>query len=507
MDALPLICIFIVAVLHLLCRVSRRRCNFVLVALRYLLQYALGTTHPVNEWYRKKIIDSVPVDVRTALSHFNIEPPLTSYVCCPKCCALYSQGPLDEEDAYPKYCENKVTSGSEVCRARLRTARFVSGKAYSYPIRTYLYQDFPAWLARLVSRPGFEQLLYESLHSVREPLRDVFRDIWDAPVIHEFVGPDGQLFFCYEGPEFRLLFSLSYDSFNPYHNKAAGKRVSVGSIFMVCLNLPPEERHKFENMYLAGIVPGPHQPSLTEVNHFVRPLVDQLDVFWKRGYFFSQTPKHPEGRVARGALIPLIADLPAARQMGAFGSSGSTFFCTFCGLLSQGIEEVDPKEWPPIRTCAEHRQFAEAWLNAVTPKEREALFTSRGVRWSEFLRLEYWNPSLFTVFDSMHGWYLDAFNNHIRTTFGVSHKDPSGDGSFVADRPSGTASPKQIFATLKAIRANSSSVGSAPKPVLYRLCEARGLRRAGTSEQMGRTLVKYYVRVCTWLVTCILLTA
>ncbi|KAF8575015.1 hypothetical protein K439DRAFT_1275654, partial [Ramaria rubella] len=86
---LPLISMFIVAVLHLMCRVSRACCNFVLVALHYLLQTALGLSHPVNEWYQKRTVDSVPRDVRTVLSHFNIEPVLISYVLCPKCCALY----------------------------------------------------------------------------------------------------------------------------------------------------------------------------------------------------------------------------------------------------------------------------------------------------------------------------------------------------------------------------------------------------------------------------------
>jgi len=40
---------------------------------------------------------------------------------------------------------------------------------------------------------------------------------------------------------------------------------------MVCLNLPPELLFKAENMFVAGIIPAPSQPSSTELNHYVRP--------------------------------------------------------------------------------------------------------------------------------------------------------------------------------------------------------------------------------------------
>ncbi|KAF8575019.1 hypothetical protein K439DRAFT_1649673 [Ramaria rubella] len=152
-----------------------------------------------------------------------------------------------------------------------------------------------------------------------------------------------------------------------------------------------------ENMYLVGIVPGPKQPSLTQWNHFVRPLVDQLDVFYNHGFFLTQTPQYSNGCTARGALIPIIADLHAAWQLTAFGA------------FIQDIEEVDPMKWPRARTCDEHRRYAMAWLNAESTE-----------KWSEFLHLSYWDPTRYLVFDSMHGWFLNDFENHVRTMVGVS---------------------------------------------------------------------------------------
>jgi hypothetical protein len=38
--------------------------------------------------------------------------------------------------------------------------------------------------------------------------------------------------------------------FNPYTNKQAGKKASIGIISLVCLSLPPDLHYKPENMWL-----------------------------------------------------------------------------------------------------------------------------------------------------------------------------------------------------------------------------------------------------------------
>ncbi|KIJ39804.1 hypothetical protein M422DRAFT_84157, partial [Sphaerobolus stellatus SS14] len=187
---------------------------------------------------------------------------------------------------------------------------------------------------------------------------------------------------------------------------------------MVCLNLPPELRYKLENMLLVAIVPGPKAPSLTQLNHFLRPLMTQLRTFFHRGYFFSWTPSREQGRLSRGAFIPLVADLHAIRQVGAFGSYSSRHFCTFCGLFVQDIEEINPDYWPRLRTCAQHRQYATEWLNAESQDKRNHLFELNGIRWSELLTLDYWDPCAFTLYDVMHGWYLNVADDYVRDILG-----------------------------------------------------------------------------------------
>jgi hypothetical protein len=55
---------------------------------------------------------------------------------------------------------------------------------------------------------------------------------------------------------------------------------------MACLNLPLEHRYKPENMYLAGVIPGPKQPSLDNLNHYVRPLINDMVDAWDPGHSF-----------------------------------------------------------------------------------------------------------------------------------------------------------------------------------------------------------------------------
>jgi len=56
-------------------------------------------------------------------------------------------------------------------------------------------------------------------------------------------------------------------------NTVCGASASCTIIAGACLNLPPHLRYKPENMSLAGIIPGPDEPHLTELNHHMRPHV------------------------------------------------------------------------------------------------------------------------------------------------------------------------------------------------------------------------------------------
>ena len=79
----------------------------------------------------------------------------------------------------------------------------------------------------------------DSAWNTTDPTINSMHDIFDGEVLHNFSGPDGK-HFSVGGEEGRYVFSLCVDFFNPLSNKQAGKKMSVGLISLVCLNLPPE---------------------------------------------------------------------------------------------------------------------------------------------------------------------------------------------------------------------------------------------------------------------------
>ncbi|PBK83819.1 hypothetical protein ARMGADRAFT_1048366 [Armillaria gallica] len=170
---------------------------------------------------------------------------------------------------------------------------------------------------------------------------------------------------------------------------------------MVCFNLPPHLHYRMENIFLVGVIPGPRKPALDQINHLLKLLIDDLVQGWEEGFYLSQTPAYPDGRLVRCALVPIIADLPAARRISGFPSFHARCWCSECKLALDDAENL---------------QF-DAWPN--DSNTREKLFNRHQVRWLEFLCLPYWDPTRFITIDSMHGFYLGLFQRHIHKIWGM----------------------------------------------------------------------------------------
>ncbi len=116
----------------------------------------------------------------------------------------------------------------------------------------------------------------------------------------------------------------------------------------------------------------------------------------------ESTPNHPVAASAIGAIVPLVADLLAIRQMAGYASHSSTFICSFCWTTMDDMDDLDK---PLVKRCPEeHRRLATLWRDADDEEERASLFEKHGIRYSEFLRLPYWNPVEFLAIDSMHAF-------------------------------------------------------------------------------------------------------
>lgn len=118
------------------------------------------------------------------------------------------------------------------------------------------------------------------------------------------------------------------DWFNPFGNKILGRKTSVGVSALMCLDLPPSIRHQSWYTFLAGIIPGPKEPSMLTISNILKPLIDEL-VALNDGIRMP-TYKFGNGRRIWARLGALIGDVVATHKVSGFASHSATRFCLWC---------------------------------------------------------------------------------------------------------------------------------------------------------------------------------
>ena len=91
-------------------------------------------------------------------------------------------------------------------------------------------------------------------------------------------------------------------------------------------NLPCEERFKPNNILTLGIIPGPNEPSLHQINNYLAPIVDELIEF-SSGIDLPATYKFLNGQKIYIALILSANDVPAARKICGHASHAVKCHC------------------------------------------------------------------------------------------------------------------------------------------------------------------------------------
>ena len=405
----------------------RRGCEWLFGTVRYVIQLVASgivfegdvgksISKPIHQ-----LISTWPRDTRTAVEQFNLATKATILAVCPAYHTSYkpSFASGSRIPIYPLKCTARQHGVQ--CTDALVRSKAVAGYEVKVPIIPYASFDFKDWLASLLSREGYEESMDKAWDKLdREP--SIYSDIFDGSVVRNFRGPDGKTHFRFAGGREshagRYLFSLSFDFFNPLRNLAAGKKISIGVITLACLNLPIEERYKPDNLFVAGIIPGPKEPSLDHINGYVKHIVDEFLGLWK-GVFFTCTALWKAGRMIFAAIVVVICDLPAARKIGGFGAHSMEYFCSvcWCNRTHHTYDHFDKSAWE-YRSTKQCRQHAMEYKDAESPKRAQQCFNKTGIRSSELLRLPYYEPSHFLVVDAMHDLFLGLIKRHFQDILG-----------------------------------------------------------------------------------------
>lgn len=464
-------CTLLVSALHLFFQVPSSTCNFILRFLVALLRVATGQQ-----------LSDLPNDLRSALRVQGVDPRLRQYICCPKCYALY------REDGDTKPIEACIAQElGNRCGARLfRKSRTADGK--QKPYRRFFYQSPIQWLARVLQRPGVEEII--DVPRVRDAVGKL-QDVWDGNFAKGLQDHDSNDWFF--GRPGRYLFVLGVDGFNPNGNRQSGKKKSVGGMYMALGNFPIHLRYKLENICFVGVIPGPHEPSSIsgQFNRFLEPLVQDLEQLYSPGVLLTATSKYPSGRLIKAALAFWITDLKAARPIGGFLAATAESMCSVGYCKKSDIH----KGCTPLtlRTQQDHKEQSLSWLEAATLDERIRIEKTWGTRGTALAHLPYFDGPRMTCPEGMH-LIKNLVEHHLRVLFGLDIKveDDLGEGLMASGRkfPSQQAYTVAEQALLHRTRKELNGLNAR---LMEALAYARGLETRGLKQEELRELLAQWV--------------
>ena len=121
-----------------------------------------------------------------------------------------------------------------------------------------------------------------------------------------------------------------------------------------------------------------------------------------------------EGKqIIQAVILCNSSDVPATRKVGGFVGHGALKGCSRClkSFTTTAFKEkadysgFDSATWPK-RSMEEHRRKGMDWKHAKTQAERQRIEREYGVRFTELLRLPYFDSVRFSVVDPMHNILL-----------------------------------------------------------------------------------------------------
>lgn len=134
-----------------------------------------------------------------------------------------------------------------------------------------------------------------------------------------------------------------------------------------------------------------------------------------------------------------------------------------------------PQDWANFvcqtwtrRNIAQWRLDALEFKNAPSKASRARVFQRTGVRWSELLELDYWDPTKSVIVDAMHNLFLNLVKHHCRVILQIDLLgDMKDEESVPVATPKEMAAAREIWAKGLDLKKKLSKV---KVPALLALC-------------------------------------
>ncbi|KAJ7170889.1 hypothetical protein C8R43DRAFT_1120617 [Mycena crocata] len=363
------------------------------------------------------ITPAIHTTLPSVINKLGAEPTIQILPVCPKCFEVY---PVSTAiNALCSRCSHPLfpNTPSPSQRRRGHTVPQNPRPHLQFPTKSLAEQ-----LAVLLAAPGMEDEIEESLGKAKSRVPGKWTNIFDGKVCQELPTAEGSRFFFpseeeVANGELRIGVTMGVDWFSYLRSQISASHTSCPMSYSI-INLLAHHR------YIPHFVPH-RQPSpggnnawakgskSRSVPTLLRPLINKLLRLWKDGVVIV-TPKYPQGRLVRVALVAVVCDKPAAHKLGGFGSHSHTNFCTMCWISQEfkaspntfkenGFEE---------RTDARHRELQKEYLKCTSKSARDAFVKKYATRWSELHRLPYFNLCEMIVIDPMHNLFLGVVKTH-----------------------------------------------------------------------------------------------
>jgi hypothetical protein len=251
-----------------------------------------------------------------------------------------------------------------------------------------------------VSIPGFLNLCEE--WRGRTVPAGCLTDVYDGRLWKEWMHVQEVPFLEIPG---NLVLMLNLDWFQPYKHTP----YSVGVIYLVIQNLPRRLRFKPEYIIIVSTIPGPKEPSRDDLNAYLDCMVDELLELWN-GIQMKTPSSILPSRYIRVALVYISCDLPATRKICGFYGMKARFGCSKClkafpSTSFTNYSGYDRDQWQ-TRDLTSHLMQIQRAKNATSQLGREKQEREIGARYSELLRLKYFDIIRCHVVDPTHNLFL-----------------------------------------------------------------------------------------------------